>query len=650
MSPSATPPIVPAGSDRLRIVLLEDDPLDAELLERELRRAGVDGRFERAASEPQFLAALSPPPDLVLADYRLPGYDVLGALRALRDRDLDQPLIVVSGTIGDEAAVECLREGATDYLLKDRLARLPQAVRNALEQARLRREQARAEAALRRSRQLLHAIVDGAGSEIYATDLEGRFLLANQRFAEGLGTRREDIVGQLPRDVLGEAAGLVDPRGQEALATGAAVEYEEEVTRGAERRTHLVVKFPLFDDGGQSYALCTIATDITAVKRLEVQLRQSQKMEAIGQLAGGIAHDFNNLLSVILGYSDLVLAGLGTGGPRRAVEEIRRAGQRAAALVGQLLAFSRRQTLAPAVVDLNAVVAGLQTMLGRLLGEDVELGTRLRAVPGRVMVDSGQLEQVIVNLAVNSRDAMPEGGILLLETADVELDASYASAHPEASAGRHVLLTVSDTGSGMDAATRARIFEPFFTTKEPGRGTGLGLSTVYGIVHQHGGHVEVYSEPDHGTTFKIYLPSTALPAAAAALENQQGRSPGGTETILLVEDDPAVRELVEALLAGAGYTVLAKETVAAALEQAIGHPGAIDLLLTDFILPAMSGPEVATRFARVRPDARVLYMSGYTGDTMGRRQQLPAGASLLSKPFTAKQLLDKVRETLDARP
>jgi two-component system, cell cycle sensor histidine kinase and response regulator CckA len=767
MSPAETPPIVPAAGDRLRITLLEDNPLDAELLERELRRAGIDARFEHAATEPQFLAALSPPPDLVLADYRLPGFSALGALRALRDRGLDLPLIVVSGTIGDEAAVECLREGATDYLLKDRLARLPQAVRNALEQARLLREQrhlaeqyrllfeeaphpmwvveaetlrfltvnrqavdrygytreefrgltlrdirppedvpamleavgrvlqgevrtgrrrhltkrgdlrevmvasqplvfdgrpallavvddvteqARAEAALRRGQQLLHAIVDGAGSEIHATDLEGRFLLVNQRFAAGLGSSREAILGQLARDVLGDTAGLADPRGQEALAMGAAVEYEEEVTRGAERRTHLVVKFPLFENGGHSYALCTIATDVTAVKRLEAQLRQSQKMEAIGQLAGGIAHDFNNLLSVILGYSELVLAGLLTAGPRRAVEEIRQAGQRAAALVGQLLAFSRRQTLAPAVVDLNAVVAGLQAMLGRLLGEDVELGTRLRAAPGRVVVDSGQLEQVIVNLAVNARDAMPEGGILLLETSDAELDASYAAAHPEAGAGRHVLLTVSDTGSGMDAATRARIFEPFFTTKEPGRGTGLGLSTVYGIVRQHGGHVEVYSEPGHGTTFKIYLPSTGRPAAAAAGENQQGGSPGGTETILLVEDDPAVRKLVETLLAGAGYTVLAKETVAASLEQAVGHPGPIHLLLTDFILPSMSGPEVAARFARVRPDARVLYMSGYTGDMMGRRQQLPAAASLLPKPFTARQLLDKVREALHARP
>jgi len=248
------------------------------------------------------------------------------------------------------------------------------------------------------------------------------------------------------------------------------------------------------------------------------------------------------------------------------------------------------------------------------------------------VVDSGQLEQVIVNLAVNARDSMPEGGILLLETSDVELDASYAAVHPEASAGRHVLLAVSDTGSGMDAETRARIFEAFFTTKEPGKGTGL------------------YSEPEHGTTFKIYLPSAALPAAGAAHEKAAGRPPGGTETVLLVEDDPVVRELAKALLGAAGYNVLAEETVSACLGQARDHRGPIHLLLTDFILPSMRGPEVAARFAQARPDARVLYMSGYTGDMMGRREQLPLAASLLPKPFTASQLLEKVREVLDARP
>jgi len=766
MSPGKTPPVAPADRDSPRITLLEDDPLDADLVVRELRRAGIHGRIEQVETEAQFLAALSPPPDLILADYRLPGYGVLAALQALRDRGLDLPLIVISGAIGEEAAVECLREGATDYLLKDRLARLPRAVHNALEQTRLRRdwrhlaeqyrllfeeaphpmwvveeaslrflavnrealhrygytheefmgltlrdlrppedvpamldgvarvfqgeartgrwrhrtkqgglrevvvasqpllfddrpallavvdditEKAQAEAALRHSQQLLHAIVDGAGAEIYATDLEGRFLLANQRFAEGLGRSREEVVGRLARDVLGETADP-DARGQEALVTGAAVEHEEEVTRGAERRTHLVVNFPLFDGAGHAYALGSIATDVTAVKRLEAQLRQAQKMEAIGQLAGGIAHDFNNLLTVVLGYSEVVLGELEAGEPRRAVEHIQWAGNRAAALVGQLLAFSRRQTLAPAVVDLNAVVTSLQAMLGRLLGEDIELGARLRAAPGQVVVDSGQLEQVIVNLAVNARDSMPEGGILLLETSDVELDASYAAAHPEASPGRHLLLAVSDTGCGMDAETRARIFEPFFTTKEPGKGTGLGLSTVYGIVRQHGGHIEVYSEPQHGTTFKIYLPSAALPAAGAAPEDQRGQAPGGTETILLVEDDLAVRELAAALLGGAGYTVLAEETISASLNHAREHRGPIHLLLTDFVLPELSGPEVAARFAHARPNARVLYMSGYTGDMMGRRNQLPVAASLLPKPFTASQLLGKVREVLDARP
>ncbi len=643
-------------SDSIRILLLEDDAGDAELLNRELRRSGVDCRCERAYNEPGFLAALAAPPDLILADYHLPGYGALDALRALRDRSLEVPVIVVSGTIGEEAAVECLREGATDYLLKDRLARLPQAVRNALEQARLRRavvddvtEQMRAEAALRRNQQLLQAIVDGAAAEIYATDLEGRFLLANQRFLERLGVGQAEIIGRRAYEVMAaEAAGLVQARDREALAAGAAVEHEEEVTYRGERRTCLAVRFPLLDPEGRVFALCGIATDVTAVKHLEAQLRQAQKMEAIGQLAGGIAHDFNNLLTVVQGYTQIALERQADGELRRPLEEIARAADRAEDLVRQLLAFSRRQTLAPAAYDLDTVVAGVEGMLGRLLGEDVELAIRLRAASGRVVVvDRGQLEQVIVNLAVNARDAMPEGGILLIETADAELDASYAASRPEASTGPHAMLSVSDTGCGMDAATRARIFEPFFTTKEPGKGTGLGLATVYGIVRQSGGHLEVESEPGGGSTFKIYLPSTPLPAGPAGRRVPAERPPGGTETVLLVEDDPALRELVETWLAAGGYTVVSGATVSGCLDRAGRHQGPIQLLLTDFILPEGRGTEVAVRLARVRPEARVLFMSGYTGDRLSHSGELPAAAWFLAKPFTQAALLAKVRAVLD---
>ncbi len=380
----------------------------------------------------------------------------------------------------------------------------------------------------------------------------------------------------------------------------------------------------------------------------EAQLRQAQKMEAVGRLAGGVAHDFNNLLSVIIGYAQFAQEGLPEDSPLRAdIEEIRQAGERAAGLTRQLLAFSRKQVLQPVVLDLNEAVARMDKMLRRLLGEDVQFQTLLTDDLGRVRADPGQLEQVVVNLAINARDAMPEGGKLTIETGNADLDENYVADHPDAKVGPHVYFAISDTGVGMDAATREKIFEPFFTTKERGRGTGLGLSTVYGIIKQSGGNIWVYSEPGRGTTFKVYLPraeDTSEPKAVEAPKHAER----GTETILVLEDEPGVRRLAEQVLSSAGYTVLAAENAEQATELFKANQDKVAMLLSDVVLPGTGGPALARQLQAIQPGLKVLFMSGYTDNAIVHHGVLDAGVNFLEKPLRPDALLKKVRSVLDA--
>jgi two-component system, cell cycle sensor histidine kinase and response regulator CckA len=481
-----------------------------------------------------------------------------------------------------------------------------------------------------------------------ATMSEGRYLDVNESFLRVTGYRREEVIGRTslhlkfwerPED----RATLIEVLRKHGSVRDMEITFH---TKSGEQRTGLD-SADVIEIAGQK---CIIAffKDITERKFLEEQLRLAQKMEAVGRLSGGIAHDFNNLLGVIIGYSELLEERLPqTDRLHNMSQQITKAAQSAASLTRQLLAFSRQQVLEPKILDLNAVILDLQQMLRRLIGEDIDLGTALGPALGHVKADQGQIQQVILNLVVNARDAMPDGGKLTLETANVDLDEDYARRHPPVLAGSYVLLAVTDTGVGIDAETQSHVFEPFFTTKAIGKGTGLGLATVYGVVKQSGGYIWVYSEPGQGTTFKVYLPRSGEAACREEAVAGSMASLRGTETILLVEDEEALRDLTRSLLVDSGYTVLEAKAPAQAIEIVRNYRESIDLLLSDVVMPGMSGPDLAKHLAQLRPYMKVCYMSGYTGHSALRRGLLDSHSNVLQKPFTREKLLRYVRETFE---
>jgi PAS domain S-box-containing protein len=471
---------------------------------------------------------------------------------------------------------------------------------------------------------------------IAVSDASGRVVEANDAFLRMVVCSREDL---LAGAVVWE---LLAPAGWEPRSMTRPQEGEYRRKDGGLIPV-LVAVAPL--ENGESIS---IALDLTDRRRLEDQFRQAQKMEAVGRLAGGIAHDFNNVLSVILSCADLMRAELNPDEPLRGdVEEIRTAAQRAADLTRQLLAFSRQQVLEPKVLGLNGVVSGMDKMLRRLLGADVTLTSLLEPALGNIEADPGQIEQIVMNLAVNARDAMPQGGKLTLQTRNVELDEDYAELHHDVRPGPYVLLAVSDTGMGMDQDTQARIFEPFFTTKDKARGTGLGLATVFGIVQQSRGHIWVYSEPGKGTTFKLYFPRVSGVADTPRPARRTPASLRGDETILLVEDDPQVRAIAASVLRRNGYVVLETANGGEAIMICEQHGAKIDLLVTDVVLPLMSGRQIAERVRGMRPEIKILFMSGYTDDAVLQHGILDSGMAYLQKPITPSSLTQKVREVID---
>jgi PAS domain S-box-containing protein len=497
-----------------------------------------------------------------------------------------------------------------------------------------------------------HALLDGAPLAVVMLDRKGQVTLWNKIAEEMFGWTSEEILGRfLPiipdymhDDFWENFNKLIDGgrlSGLERLC----------LKKNGETIDISIDASPVKDKSGRIVSFMGLLQDIRNRKNLEKEFQQAQKMEAIGRLAGGVAHDFNNILTAISGYASLLEKNLIDGDPNKAdAQEILKAGARAASLTRQLLAFSRQQVLRPRTIDCNMTISGIEKMLKRLIGEDIRVVVRLDKKLGKVMADPGQVEQVIMNLVINSRDAMPDGGTISIETANVELDADCLRAHPSLKAGSYVLLAVGDTGCGMDAKTQARIFEPFFTTKEQGKGTGLGLATVYGIVKQSAGFIIVHSELGHGTVFKIYLPKTPDEGVAKERARLPVNTLQGAETIIYVEDDEAVRKLIQRALTEKGYTVLAAKDPMEAIALSQGFNGVIPLLLTDMVMPKMHGRALAQRVLELRPEMKVIYMSGYTDQSVVHNNFLEEGQAFIQKPISLDSVLTKIRQILDNAP
>lgn len=643
----------------LRALLVEDSPDDAALLVRELERGGYEVTAARVDTADGLRGALRDAEwDILLADYSMPHFRGTDALSMARSAGYDLPFIFVSGTIGEDVAVEAMKGGANDYVIKGNLKRLVPAVARELSDAAVRRERKRIEEERRRVQEALRVsqerhrlLFEHIADTILVFDQSGILRFASASVREMLGLEPEALTSRPFLD-------LIDPGDAEwvreacdrVIATPAALETLEVRVRHQDESPRIIDcvmrNLLTHPDIGGCVVTCR---DITERKRLETEFLQAQKLESVGQLAGGIAHDFNNVLTAILGHAEILLMDPRVAPEQRAdVQEIKRAADRAAALTRQLLAISRRQVLDLRLLDLTEIISDLVQMLRRVLGAGVEIETVLAPDLGTVRADASQMEQVLLNLAINARDAMPTGGQLTIRTANVELDATFRVLQPPVVPGPYVRLTVSDTGEGMDAGTQARIFEPFFTTKAAGKGTGLGLAMVFGIVKQSGGYITVESEVGRGTAFHIHLRRVNEPADLPLVFPDLGAPPRGIETVLVVEDDAAVRDLVARTLRGLGYTVL----VATRSEEALpwmterAHP--VHLLLADTMLPGMGGKELADRAIAVLPGLPVLFMSGYAAPMLTRNGILAPGVQLLVKPFSPAALAWRVREILDA--
>jgi PAS domain S-box-containing protein len=771
-----SPSHVGNGADRLRILHLEDDPRDADLVNAALTKSELDVDLHRVVTESDFRHSLVEGKlDLILADYSLPAFDGKAALSIANELAPEVPFIFVSGTLGEEVAIESVKMGAVDYILKDRLSRLGPAVVRALREAEMKRQRRRAERALRESQKrlklavevsgigiwtweedgckiwcdeksekifgvssdefpsdmngflellhpddrdevasrfdsaldnhcefhaeyrvvwkdgtqryvasrgqfmsdegnaesrravgvywdvteekreaermlLLSTVLESAANAIMITDADGSITWVNAAFAELTGYALTDIVGKNPRFLKSGKHADEFYREMWQVVSNGGTWHGQIVNRRRDGSLYTEEQTicPVRGAYGETVSFVSIKRDITFEINLTRQLHQAQRLEAVGQLAGGVAHDFNNILTVISGNAELALGDLPPEDPTvEALREIIEASARAAALTRQLLAFSRKQILQPQVLDLNALVAGTEKMLRRLIGEDVALSTRLSPNLAAIKADPGQLEQILMNLAVNARDAMPQGGELAFETDNIEIsETQIGQGGVRVHSGPYVTLTVTDTGHGMDEVTQLRIFEPFFTTKGKGKGTGLGLSTVYGIVKQSGGYIWVNSEIGKGTSFSVYFPQIDAAPESLVVESHAVPASGG-ETILLVEDEETVLRLARSMLTRAGYNIIAASNGLDALRLIKNYPGPIHLLVTDVVMPEMSGRTLAEHIRPLREGLPVLYTSGYTDDAIVHHGVLDSGAQFLEKPYSHRALLSMVRKVLD---
>ncbi|HEX8138035.1 MAG TPA: response regulator [Pyrinomonadaceae bacterium] len=636
------------------VLVVDDTPDRLELMKLLLRQGGYHVFTARDGCE-AFEVARRERPLLVVSDVAMPGADGIELCRWLRaDSELCAiPILLVSALrIDDQSAIEGLQAGADEYL------EAPYDPMRLIAHVSRLVERARSEELLRESEERYRMLFQSSPQPMWVFDEETlRFLAVNEAAIHHYGYSREEFLGMTIKDIrpTEDVPALLGDVGQRSRGIDVAGTWRHRKKDGTLIAVDVTSHELVFD--GRPAKL-VLAFDVSArkeaeeaLKRSEEQLRQSQKLEAVGRLAGGVAHDFNNILTAIMGYAELTLRRIGQeDGLRHNIEEIKKAAVRAGSLTQQLLAFSRKQVLQPKVLDLNLIVDEMDRMLRRLIGADIDLVTILEPHLGHIRADPGQIEQIMMNLVVNARDAMPRGGKLTIETKNVYLDRAYAQIHLSARPGPYVMLAVSDTGEGMDSMTREQIFEPFFTTKEKGKGTGLGLSMVYGIVKQSGGNVWVYSEPGRGTTFKIYLPQVDEGVSTEAGMTEAERTARGVETVLMVDDDDALRELIAETLESEGYTVLAARNGQEALELCARRDKPVDLLITDVVMPELSGRELAERLTARCDEIKVLYMSGYTDDAVVRHGVLEEGAFFLQKPFTLDALTRKVRAVLDEKP
>lgn len=767
----------------LRLLIAEDDPDDLDLCLRDLKKSKIDFRTDVASTREGFVGKLREKPfDVVLSDYRMKGWTGMDALAAVKEICPDVPFILISGTLGDELAVECIKLGVTDYVLKHQLARLPMAIRRAREEKSLREAESHALAALKESEEHYRTLVQNAPEAIVVLDVDkGTFVDCNENATRLFRLGREELLQRglaelsPPQQPDGRPSELACRQNVDSALRGETSRFEwvhsnsqgEEVScevhlvrlpsatrrlirgsivditerkrseaalRASEARYRglvnnatygiywvtpagklldvnpALVRMLGYDSAEELLAVeysgalyCNpvardklyadylrtgrvdatvewkrkdgkaisvrlkgwqtgdaergdvcielIVEDVTERLGLEKQLVQAQKFEAIGQLAGGIAHDFNNMIGAILGWAELGMDETEAGSRLHGrFQKVRQQADRAAALTRQLLAFARRQILEPRNIDLNHTTAETLSLLEKVIGSNIEVKTRLAPDLAVVRADPIQIEQVLMNLCINARDAMPGGGSLTVETSNVAIDDQFCALQPLAHPGDYIRMSITDTGTGMDAATLDRIFEPFFTTKEIGKGTGLGLATVYGIVRQHGGFLNVHSEPGVGSTFRVYIPVSTAPAASPAPVENTRPIHGGSETLLVAEDHEGLRHLAQETLVGLGYVVVLAVDGEQALQEFRSHRDHIDLALLDVVLPKLSGPEVYARICEEKPDLPVIFATGYSPDLALLQKVQQQGLPVLQKPYSPRDLARKVRESLDRRP
>jgi PAS domain S-box-containing protein len=634
---------------KLYALILEDTDDDLQLLLRTLRQGGYELVFEHVDNEPEFKSALARGIwDLVIADYSMPQFTALDALHWIQSQGIDIPFLIVSGTIGEELAVAAMKAGAHDYFVKGKLARLIPTIERELREAGERRERRRAEEDLRQTTAYVQSLISAAPVALVVLDGELAVRVWNPAAEALFGWMAREIAGQPLPMIQSEAGAHLRETLEEALSGVRQAGVEIAARRRDGAMLELILSTaPLADTPG---GLLAFFTDVTQQKLLEAQYRQSQKMEAIGQLAGGVAHDFNNLLQVIVGYNEMHLDAMSASDSRRAdLLEIQAAAARAIELTRQLLAFSRRQVLQPKDLNPNQLIANILKMLRRIIGEHIRLDFVQGHALGTIHADPTQVEQILLNLCINARDAMPGGGLIVIETQNVTINGIYTALHPWVPEGRYVLITVTDTGVGMPPEVQSRIFDPFFTTKEEGKGTGLGLATTYGIVKQHNGFIHVYSEVGKGTAFKIYLPITDRKASeiGALIETPVAV---GTETILVAEDQQSVRALARQILCGAGYTVIEATDGEEALEVYRENADKVGLVLLDVIMPKLYGRAVYEQIRIINPSVRVLFCSGYSANGVHTDFIASEQAMLIQKPYHPKDLLRAVRQALDGSP